>query len=202
MRRHPGVKPHRAAFSTGLPVPAPRPSQRNAGTNTERQRHQDEAARPASRTPSAACRSPLAQSISAARNGARKRLPKGQPRPLPSGSDHYRCAFPHRIFRLARMPRGPDGPHGATPCRRSPHERKNLSQSSHSVGRVRPPQGRRGPTIFSDGSSAALLLRHQWPPKKIVTPTAAARSPASRRSLTRPHPPDAPSPCHSRQTGA
>ena len=58
----------------------------------------------------------------------------------------------------------------------SPDERKHLSQTSHRVGRPRPPQGRRGPTIFFGGSGTALLLRRRWPPKKIVTPTAASRS--------------------------
>src|SRR3546814_4917355 len=40
-----------------------------------------------------------------------------------------------------------------------PDEGKHLSQTSHYVGRPRPPPGRWGPTIFFGGSRAALLLR-------------------------------------------
>src|SRR5690606_5650070 len=67
----------------------------------------------------------------------------------------------------------------------------------HHVGQTKPPQGRRGPTIFLGGSDRRLPLLRQWPPKKIVTPTAASRptsrvpdpaSPARRACL-----------CHSRQ---
>src|SRR3546814_8239785 len=71
------------------------------------------------------------------------------------------------MSRLARVPHGPFGPHAATPCRTPLHERKNLSQSSHDVRRPRPPQGRRGPTIFFGRSSLALPCRCRWPPKKI-----------------------------------
>jgi hypothetical protein len=69
-------------------------------------------------------------------------------------------------------------------------ERKNLSQSSHSVGRARPSQAA-GPHHFLRRIGRRAQSRRRWPPKKIVTPTAALRSPASRRSLTRSRPPDA-----------
>src|SRR3546814_4767887 len=71
-----------------------------------------------------------------------------------------------------------------------PDDGKHLSQTSHYVGRPRPPQGPWGPTIFFGRSSAALLLRRWRPPKKIVTPTAPHAVPW--RSLTRPRPPDPP----------
>ncbi len=44
-----------------------------------------------------------------------------------------------------------------------------------------PRQGRRGPTIFLGGSSGAHKFPRRWPPRKIVTPTAASRRRLCRR---------------------
>src|SRR3546814_18057330 len=87
----------------------------------------------------------------------------------------FSCAA-SSISRLARVPHGPFGPHAPTPCRTPLHERKNLSQSSHDDRRPRPPQGRRGPTIFFRRSSLPLPCRCRWPPTTTVTPTPASRS--------------------------
>src|SRR3546814_17108189 len=73
-----------------------------------------------------------------------------------------------------------------------PDEGKHLSQTSHYVGRPRPPQGRWGPTIFFAGSSAALPLRRCRPPTHILTPTAPPAVPSLTFTPPRPPPPPPP----------
>src|SRR3546814_18250124 len=96
----------------------------------------------------------------------------------------FSCAA-SSISRLARVPHGPFGPHAATPCRPPLHARKTLSQSSHDVRRPRPPQRRRGRTIFFARSTLAPPCPCRWPPNTTLTPTSAPRPP--------PHP--CPRPC-------
>src|SRR5204863_164126 len=93
---------------------------------------------------------------------------------------------------------------GSLACRTDPSVRAPLrlaggasprGKISHSLpilsgGRDRLKPG--GAPPFSSADRALRInLERRWPPKKIVTPTAALRSPASRRGLTRSRPPDA-----------